>query len=186
MQVSLGRGGRGSPAAAPGAPSGSPGAPGPAGRAGSGAAAAAGAWFSRGAAATANAVGTPWAFLAAAGGVAGWAVSGPLFGFSDTWQLVINTGTTIVTFLMVFLIQNTQNRDAKALHLKLDELLRAVVAARDDLIDVEEDTDARLDALQQTFRALRRHPPGIALRVLPAGGQRTGQRGADRAARGED
>jgi low affinity Fe/Cu permease len=104
-------------------------------------------------------VGTPWAFLVAVGLVAGWAISGPLFGFSDTWQLVINTGTTIATFLMVFLIQNTQNRDAKALHLKLDELLRAMNAARNDLIDVEEATDAQLDTLQETYRALREGAP---------------------------
>jgi low affinity Fe/Cu permease len=100
-------------------------------------------------------MGTPWAFLGAAGVVVAWAVSGPLFHFRDTWQLVINTGTTIVTFLMVFLIQNTQNRDARALHLKLDELLRAQAAARDELIDVEEGTDAELDALQRTYRGLR-------------------------------
>ena len=75
--------------------------------------------------------GTAWAFLLAAAVVIAWAVTGPLFGFSDTWQLVINTGTTIVTFLMVFLIQHTQNRDTRAMHLKLDELLRAVEGARE-------------------------------------------------------
>ena len=86
--------------------------------------------FRRFAHAAAATMGTPWAFLVALAVIVGWAVTGPVFGFSDTWQLVINTGTTIVTFLMVFLIQNTQNRDARALHLKLDELLRAVAAAR--------------------------------------------------------
>jgi low affinity Fe/Cu permease len=111
--------------------------------------------FSRIASATSNATGTPWAFLLAVGIIVVWAVTGPLFGFSDTWQLVINTGTTIVTFLMVFLIQNTQNRDAKALHLKLDELLRAVKEASNDLIDIEEDTTADLEALQRQYRALR-------------------------------
>jgi low affinity Fe/Cu permease len=105
--------------------------------------------------ATAHAVGTPWAFLVAVAIVALWAGTGPLFGFSDTWQLVINTGTTIVTFLMVFLIQHTQNRDARAMHLKLDELLRAVERARTELIDVEEDSDEQLDSLARDFRALR-------------------------------
>ena len=92
-------------------------------------------------------------------GSAAWALAGPLFRFSDTWQLVVNTGTTVATFLMVFLIQNTQNRDARALHLKLDELLRASAVARDELIDVEEGTDAQLAALQGTYRALRAQAP---------------------------
>jgi low affinity Fe/Cu permease len=100
-------------------------------------------------------VGTPWMFVGAVTIVAFWAISGPLFRFSDTWQLVINTGTTIVTFLMVFLIQNTQNRDAKAIHLKLDELLRAAKSARNTLIDVEEATDEDLAALEAQYRALR-------------------------------
>ena len=103
--------------------------------------------------------GRPVTFLVAVSAVLLWALSGPLFGFSDTWQLVINTTTTIVTFLMVFLIQHTQNRDAKALHLKLDELLRASAAARDELIDVEEGTDAQLETLQGTYRALRAQAP---------------------------
>ena len=84
---------------------------------------------------TACLLGTPAAFAAACATVVLWTVLGPLFGYSDTWQLVINTGTTIVTFLMVFLVQNTQNRDARALHLKLDELLRSVKDARNKLID---------------------------------------------------
>lgn len=83
-----------------------------------------------------------------------WAITGPIFGFSDTWQLIINTGTTIVTFLMVFLIQNTQNRDAKAMHLKLDELIRALTGARNDLVDLEELSDAELEKLEQEFRGL--------------------------------
>jgi low affinity Fe/Cu permease len=112
--------------------------------------------FSKIASATSNATGTPWAFLIAVGIIATWGVTGPLFGFSDTWQLVINTGTTIVTFLMVFLIQNTQNRDAKALHLKLDELLRAMDAARNDLIDIEEDSTEELEDLQKTYRELHK------------------------------
>jgi len=82
-------------------------------------------------------VGSKWAFLFAALVIALWAISGPIFHYSDTWQLVINTGTTIVTFLMVFLIQNTQNRDARAINLKLDELIRAVDKARNNMIDIE-------------------------------------------------
>jgi low affinity Fe/Cu permease len=84
-----------------------------------------------------------------------WGASGPLFHYSDTWQLVINTGTTIVTFLMVFLIQNTQNRDAKAIHLKLDELLRGVKGARTQLVDLEALSDEELDDLQQQFKRIR-------------------------------
>jgi low affinity Fe/Cu permease len=106
------------------------------------------------AARTSEAVGSPWAFMAAVGVILAWAISGPLFGFSDTWQLVINTGTTIVTFLMVFLIQNTQNRDSRAIHLKLDELIRAVKGARTKLVDVEELSDAELLELQEEFRQL--------------------------------
>ena len=101
-------------------------------------------------------VGSPWAFIAALGIVVVWSVTGPLFKYSDTWQLVINTGTTIVTFLMVFLIQNTQNRDAKALHLKLDELIRSVKGARNTLIDLEEMSEEELDNLQRQFVKLRR------------------------------
>src|SRR5689334_17518723 len=90
-----------------------------------------------------------------------WAVTGPLFGFSDTWQLVINTGTTIVTFLMVFLMQNTQNRDAKAIHLKLDELLRGVKNARTGLVRLEDQTEDELSGLAKEFEALKGVPkPG--------------------------
>lgn len=103
---------------------------------------------------TSNAVGSSWAFLIAVVIIAIWAISGPIFNFSDTWQLVINTGTTIVTFLMVFLIQNTQNRDAKAIHLKLDELLKAIKSARTSLVDLEDMTDEELEKLQQEFRQL--------------------------------
>jgi low affinity Fe/Cu permease len=87
--------------------------------------------------------------------VAIWAITGPFFHWSDTWQLVINTGTTIVTFLMVFLIQNTQNRDAKAMQLKLDELIRAVSKARNDLVDVENSDDEKMEQLRQEFAAMR-------------------------------
>jgi low affinity Fe/Cu permease len=98
--------------------------------------------------------GSSGAFIAAGSVILLWLLTGPIFGFSDTWQLVINTGTTIVTFLMVFLIQNAQNRDAKALHLKLDELIRAVKEARNQLIDLEEGTDAEIEALDHEFKAL--------------------------------
>jgi low affinity Fe/Cu permease len=99
-------------------------------------------------------MGVPWAFIVACVIIATWAFSGPAFGFSDTWQLVINTGTTIVTFLMVFLIQNTQNRDAKAIQLKLDELIRAVNGARTGLVGLEELTDQQLGTLQEQFLEL--------------------------------
>lgn len=100
-------------------------------------------------------MGSPWAFFAALAIIAGWAATGPAFAFSDTWQLVINTGTTIVTFLMVFLIQNTQSRDAKAIHLKLDELLRGVKGARTGLVHLEHLSDEELDHLEEQFEALR-------------------------------
>ena len=99
-------------------------------------------------------VGSPWAFIAAVSIIALWGVTGPIFHFSDTWQLIINTGTTIITFLMVFLIQNTQNRDATAIHLKLDELLRAAKGARHSLVDLEDMTDEELAALQEEFRQM--------------------------------
>ncbi len=99
--------------------------------------------------------GSHWAFIAAVSLIVGWAATGPLFGFSDAWQLVINTGTTIVTFLMVFLIQTTQNRDAKAIHLKLDELIRAG-EGRNVFADLEDATDEELDAFQREFEQLRK------------------------------
>ena len=100
-------------------------------------------------------VGSPWSFIVALAIIVIWAVTGPVFHFSDTWQLVINTGTTIITFLMVFLIQNTQNRDAKAIHLKLDELLKSADHARDNLIDLEDLSDEELARLEKEFKALR-------------------------------
>ena len=93
-----------------------------------------------------------WGFLLAFGTVAVWAALGPVFHFSDNWQLVINTGTTIVTFLMVFLIQNAQNRESKALHLKLDELILSARRARNELIDIELLTDEQLDRLAERYR----------------------------------
>src|SRR5689334_15786472 len=104
---------------------------------------------------TSEIVGSPWAFIAAVVIIAVWAITGPIFGFSDTWQLVINTGTTIITFLMVFLIQNTQNRDAKAIHLKLDELLRGVEGARTGMVDLEAASDEELDKIQKEFERIR-------------------------------
>ena len=110
---------------------------------------------------TSEIVGSPWSFIVAVIIIIIWAISGPVFGFSDTWQLVINTGTTIITFLMVFLIQNTQNRDAKAIHLKLDELLRAVDEARTGMVDLEDMTDEELKQLQEEFKNLRERTPSI-------------------------
>ena len=101
---------------------------------------------------TSSILGSAWAFIIAVLVVVVWGLTGPLYHYSDTWQLVINTGTTIVTFLMVFLIQNTQNRDSKALHLKIDELIRAVEEARTGLVDLEDLSDAELDKLERDFR----------------------------------
>ena len=103
---------------------------------------------------TAEIVGKPWAFALAVAIVVGWALTGPLFGYSDTWQLVINTGTTIVTFLIVFLIQNTQNRDALVMQLKLDELIRALRYARNRLVDLEALGETELKELQKEFKEL--------------------------------
>jgi low affinity Fe/Cu permease len=102
-----------------------------------------------------NFAGSSLAFAAACGVVLLWASTGPIFGFSDTWQLVINTGTTVVTFLMVFLLQHTQNREARALHLKLDELLRSVGGARNRLIDLENCTDEEMAQIERQFHAIR-------------------------------
>ncbi len=102
----------------------------------------------------ARATGRPVAFLLAVGVIVVWLVTGPLFAFSDTWQLVINTGTTIVTFLMVFLIQNSQNRDSAALQLKLDELIRAVKGAHNAMLDLEQLNERELDAIRAQYEAL--------------------------------
>lgn len=99
--------------------------------------------------------GSPWATIGAFLLVLVWFASGPVFGFSDRWQLIINTGTTIVTFFMVFLIQNAQNRDAKALHVKVDELIRGVQGARTSLVSLEQCSDEELERLQVEFRRLR-------------------------------
>jgi low affinity Fe/Cu permease len=111
-------------------------------------------WFRILAHKTADAVGSPAAFGLAVLAILIWIASGPFFNFSDTWQLVINTATTIITFLMVFLIQNSQNRDAKAFHLKLDELIRGVRGARTELVDLENLSDEELEKLQKEFREL--------------------------------
>lgn len=100
---------------------------------------------------TARASGHPYSFIGAGLVIVVWAVTGPLFDFSDTWQLVINTGTTIVTFLMVFLIQNTQNRDSKALQLKLDEIIRALEGAHNAFLDLEELTETELDKIKRHY-----------------------------------
>ena len=115
--------------------------------------------FRKFAATISHMTGSPWAFLIAFAVIVVWASLGPPFEFSDTWQLVINTGTTIVTFLMVFLIQNTQNRDAKAIHLKLDELIRSIKSARNRLIDLEDLSDEELKSLEQEFRRMRESSP---------------------------
>ncbi|HKG12130.1 MAG TPA: low affinity iron permease family protein [Pyrinomonadaceae bacterium] len=103
---------------------------------------------------TSEIVGSSWSFIAAVLIIALWAATGPAFGYSNTWQLVINTGTTIITFLMVFLIQNTQNRDAQAMHLKLDELLRAVKGARVSMANIENLPDEELKRLSEEFKQL--------------------------------
>lgn len=100
---------------------------------------------------TSEAVGSPLASILALTVIIIWAITWPFFQFSDTWQLIINTGTTITTFLMVFLIQNSQNRDAKAVQIKLDELIRAISSARNDIIDVEDSSEQELQKLQQDF-----------------------------------
>jgi low affinity Fe/Cu permease len=104
-------------------------------------------------------LGSKWAFVGAILVILVWALTGPLFHFSDTWQLVINTGTTIVTFLMVFLIQNTQNRDARAINLKLNELIRAIDAARDQMIDIESLSDVELKTLQTKYEKIKADLP---------------------------
>ncbi|HJQ71206.1 MAG TPA: low affinity iron permease family protein [Blastocatellia bacterium] len=112
-------------------------------------------FFRRFAAKVSKAVGSGWAFILAVAIIIIWGITGPVFSFSDTWQLIINTGTTIITFLMVFLIQNTQNRDAKAIHLKLDELIHGLRGPHTGFVSLEEMSDQELDALEAAFRALR-------------------------------
>jgi low affinity Fe/Cu permease len=111
-------------------------------------------FFTRFAKATARYTGKPQTFMLAAGVIIVWGITGPVFGFSDTWQLIINTGTTIVTFLMVFLIQATQNRDSEAVQIKLDELIRAMSGAHNALLDLEELEDEELDRIRATYQQL--------------------------------
>ena len=111
-------------------------------------------WFTRLTHATAHAAGRPITFIVAVSSLVLWAALGPTFEFSDTWQLVINTATTIVTFLMVFLIQSTQNRDSEAMQVKLDEIIRAIANAKNELLDLEELEEDDLDAIRQTYREL--------------------------------
>jgi low affinity Fe/Cu permease len=115
-----------------------------------------------------NVLGSAWAFAGAIFIIVVWALTGPTFHFSDTWQLIINTGTTIVTFLMVFLIQNTQNRDAKATQLKLDEIIRALKGARNQLVDLENMSDEEMKKLGEQFKRLREKAEGRAISREPA------------------
>ena len=103
----------------------------------------------------ANWVGTKWAFLVALLTIVGWLISGPYFRYSDTWQLIINTGTTVITFLVVFLIQNTQNRDARAIHLKLDEIIKSIDKAHNEMIDIEHLSDEELQKLADRYQRVR-------------------------------
>ena len=123
-------------------------------------------WYFRFSKAVSNFCGRPVVFTMAAVAILVWAASGPVFGFSDTWQLVVNTGTTIVTFLMVFVIQNTQNRDTEAMQVKLDELIRATKGAHNALLDLEELEDDELDRFRDRYHAL-----ATSAREAPDGGK---------------
>lgn len=138
-------------------------------------------WFTAFAKATSRATGRPLAFALAGTVIVVWIVTGPLFKFSDTWQLVINTGTTIVTFLMVFLIQNTQNRDSEALQIKLDELIRAIDGAHNALLDLEDLEDKELDQIRLNYATLAKQ----AREELRKGLSDTGrpETGADKSSR---
>jgi low affinity Fe/Cu permease len=117
-------------------------------------------WFTRAAKWSSHAAGRPMTFMFALGIILIWLISGPIFDFSDTWQLVINTGTTIITFLMVFLIQNTQNRDQEALQIKLDELIRAMENAHNRLLDLEELDDEDLETIRSEYLELAKKARG--------------------------
>ena len=114
-------------------------------------------WFTRLTKGTAHVTGRPFTFVIATSAILAWMAMGPFFGFSDTWQLAINTGTTIVTFLMVFLIQSTQNRDAEAVQVKLDEIIRAIGSAQNELLDLEELEEEDLNRIRESYRQLARH-----------------------------
>ena len=140
--------------------------------------------FRRLAARTSHGVGSPWAFVGALSVVLVWGMTGPVFHYSDTWQLVINTSTTIVTFLMVFLIQNTQNRESHAVNLKLDELIRAIAPARNRLMGLENLNDTELEALQEEFNVLARDKRAFLSKTdIAAAHQRGARHAAARDAR---
>jgi low affinity Fe/Cu permease len=124
-------------------------------------------WFSRFAKWTARATGRPETFILAVAVIIIWAITGPLFGFSDTWQLIINTGTTIVTFLMVFLIQSTQNRDSEAMQVKLDELIHVMKDAQNALLDLEELEEEELDRIRAGYQKIAEQSRG-ELRKIPS------------------
>jgi low affinity Fe/Cu permease len=136
-------------------------------------------WFGRLARCSAHAMGQPVAFGGALILIVLWAVVGPIFGYSDTWQLVINTGTTIITFLMVFLIQNTQNKDAEAMHIKLDELIRALDKAQNALLNLEELEEPELDRIRTDYLKLAENARR-ELRTVPANGAEMPVNGAER------
>jgi low affinity Fe/Cu permease len=117
-------------------------------------------WFTRLTKWTAHAAGRPVAFIVACSVIVAWLLSGPMYGFSDTWQLIINTGTTIVTFLMVFLIQSTQNRDSEAIQVKLDEIIRAIGNAKNELLDLEELEEEDLNRIRESYEELARKARG--------------------------
>src|SRR5436309_1631951 len=119
-------------------------------------------------------LGSAWSFIIAIFVILAWGITGPTFHFSDTWQLIINTGTTIVTFLMVSLIQNAQNRDAQAVHLKLDELIRAVKGARNHLVDVEKLSDDELKKLEEEFERIHKHANRAATAVSEIASESSG------------
>jgi low affinity Fe/Cu permease len=124
-------------------------------------------WFVRFAQRVSRMTGSPFAFLAATAAIVVWALSGPLFGFSDTWQLVVNTTTTIVTFLMVFVIQNTQNRDTMAMQIKLDELIRVTRRARNSLLDLEELEEGELEKVRADYERLAEKEKAVTKRLTP-------------------
>ena len=130
-------------------------------------------WFRKFSLLAANTLGAPWMFIANVLLIIIWAGAGPFFNYSDTWQLVINTATTVFTYLAVFLIQNTQNRDAMAIHLKLDELIKGVAGARTHLVNLENLTDDELSALQEEFGRLRKKATKANGGTLSVGGAET-------------
>jgi low affinity Fe/Cu permease len=119
-------------------------------------------WFRKFSMGAANALGSSWMFIANVLLILTWLIAGPFFKFSDSWQLIVNTGTTVLTYLAVFLIQNTQNRDAKAIHLKLDELIKGVEGARTHLVDLENLSDEELESLQKEFTRIKNKAKGSA------------------------